>query len=33
MVRQAPPGALDPNSTSYPFHSGSASARDTTTAA
>ena len=31
MVREAPPGALDPNSSSYLFHSGSAAARGKTT--
>jgi uncharacterized membrane protein len=31
MVHQAPPGALDPQSSSYLFHSGSAAAQDTTT--
>ena len=28
MVREAPPGALDPTSSSYLFHSGSAAARE-----
>jgi uncharacterized membrane protein len=31
MVHQAPPGALDPQSSSYLFHSGSAAAQGTTT--
>src|SRR5207253_8566974 len=31
MVDQAPPGALDPNSSNYLFHSGSAAAKGTTT--
>jgi len=31
MVEQAPPGALDPQSSSYLFHSGSAAAKGTTT--
>lgn len=31
MVNQAPPGALDPESSSYLFHSGSAAAKGTTT--
>lgn len=31
MVDQAPPGALDPESSNYLFHSGSAAAKDTTT--
>jgi uncharacterized membrane protein len=31
MVDQAPPGALDPNSSDYLFHSGSAAAKGTTT--
>lgn len=31
MVNQAPPGALDPNSSSYLFHGGSAAAKGTTT--
>jgi hypothetical protein len=31
MVDQAPPGALDPQSSSYLFHSGSAAAKGTTT--
>jgi uncharacterized membrane protein len=31
MVDQAPPGALDPNSSDYLFHSDSAAARGTTT--
>jgi ribosome-associated toxin RatA of RatAB toxin-antitoxin module len=31
MVRQAPPGALDPNSSSYLFHPDSAAAKGTTT--
>jgi uncharacterized membrane protein len=32
MVEEAPPGALDPTSSSYLFHSGSAAAEGTTTA-
>lgn len=32
MVHQAPPNALDPNSSDYLFHSGSAAAKGTTTA-
>src|SRR6266487_2630758 len=31
MVDQSPPGALDPESSSYLFHSGSAAAKGTTT--
>jgi uncharacterized membrane protein len=31
MVSQAPPGALDPTSSNYLFHSGSAAAKGTTT--
>jgi len=31
MVDQAPPGALDPTSSNYLFHSGSAAAKGTTT--
>ena len=31
MVEQAPPGALDPTSSNYLFHSGSAAAKGTTT--
>jgi uncharacterized membrane protein len=31
MVNQAPPGALDPQSSSYLFHGGSAAAKGTTT--
>jgi len=31
MVRQAPPGSLDPSSSSYLFNPGSAAARGTTT--
>ena len=31
MVREAPPGALDPESSNYLFHSGSAAATGTTT--
>lgn len=31
MVDQAPPGALDPHSSNYLFHSGSAAAKGTTT--
>ncbi len=31
MVQQAPPGALDPTSSNYLFHSGSAAAKGTTT--
>jgi uncharacterized membrane protein len=31
MVHQVPPGALDPQSSSYLFHSGSAAAKGTTT--
>lgn len=31
MVNQAPPGALDPESSNYLFHSGSAAAKGTTT--
>lgn len=31
MVDQAPPGALDPNSSNYLFHTGSAAAKGTTT--
>src|SRR5437588_1044287 len=31
MVDQAPPGALDPNSSNYLFHSGSAAGKGTTT--
>ena len=33
MVREAPPGALDPNSSSYLFHAGSAAERGKTTMA
>jgi ribosome-associated toxin RatA of RatAB toxin-antitoxin module len=33
MVEQAPPGALDPTSSAYLFHSGSAAAKGTTTQA
>jgi uncharacterized membrane protein len=33
MVREAPPGALDPESSHYLFHSGSAAAQGTTTKA
>jgi uncharacterized membrane protein len=32
MVEEAPPGALDPTSSTYLFHSGSAAAKGTTTA-
>lgn len=32
MVDKAPPGALDPNSSNYLFHSGSTAAKGTTTA-
>jgi uncharacterized membrane protein len=33
MVNSAPPGALDPHSSAYLFHEGSAAARGTTTSA
>ena len=33
MVEEAPPGALDPTSSAYLFHAGSAAARGTTTQA